>query len=112
MIESRIYSPDSWELVKVTTNSKVHYRILAGWSGSYMYGNSYKLSSGFDSADQVVNLPYNWKIPQSSGSVYILSKNSEKPSVATVGVLKSVMQQNTNVVLEVISMKDFVQNLI
>lgn len=106
-----IYTPNNWQLVHVIPKdtSAAYYRILAGWSGSFIYGNSWKLSSG---CEQVIDEGDSWRVPQSSGSVYILSKNSEKPSVATVGVLKSVMQQNTDVVLEVISMKDFVQNLI
>ena len=97
-----VYSPDSWQVIKVTLKSPsnpVHYRILAGWSGSYMYGESWKLSSG---CERVIDQGSTWKVPQSSGSVYMLSKTAERPSRATMGVLESLQVSNTETTLEVV----------
>jgi len=111
---SSIYSPDSWQLVRVRTlrdrshvipkdTSAAYYRILAGWSGSYMYGSSWKLSSG---CEQVLDEGDNWRVPQSSGSVYVLRKNSERSSAATWGVLERVMRDNPDVKLEIVKMEN------
>lgn len=102
---SSIYTPDSWQLVHVIPKdtSADYYRILAGWSGSFMYGNSWKLSSG---CEQMIDEGANWRVPQSSGSVYILRKNSEQPSMATAGILESVMKSNPDIKLEIVKMEN------
>jgi len=101
---SSIYTPDNWQLVHVIpkdTNHKSYYRILAGWSGSYMYGSSWKLSSG---CEQVFDLGDSWKVPQSSGSVYVLRKTSEYSSMATAGVLENIVQ-SSHAELNVVTIK-------
>ena len=121
---SSLYFPDNWQLVRVIPKdtSAIYYRILAGWSGSFIYGSSWKLSSGFGpvrngtfGCKQVIdegNDPEgfglygdSWRVPQSSGSVYILRENSEQPSMATAGVLESVMKSNPDVKLEIVKME-------
>lgn len=105
MNEPRIYTPDNWQIIQINPKdtSEAHYRIIAGWSGSYMYGNSYKISSSVKSVDDLV---YNWKTHCSSGSVYMLRKNSEHVSAATVGVLKEFMLANPDLLIEVKKMTD------
>lgn len=90
---SSLYFPDNWQLVRVIPKdtSAAYYRILAGWSGSFMYGSSWKLSSG---CERVIDEGDSWRVPQSSGSAYILRKNSERPSMVTAGVLESIVQSN------------------
>lgn len=106
---SSLYQPDSWQLVHVIPKdtSAAYYRILAGWSGSYMYGSSWKLSSG---CEQVFDLGDSWKVPQSSGSVYILRKTSEHPSLATAGVLESIVQSNHDE-FNIVMMKDTLKDI-
>lgn len=97
-----VYQPNNWQVIKVVPKSTpeiTHYRILAGWTGSYSYGSSWKLSSGIE---QIIDLTFNWKVPQTSGSVYVLNKHQEHMSVATMGVLESVQSSNPDVVLEVV----------
>lgn len=106
---STIYTPDNWQLVHVIpkdTNCNSYYRILAGWSGSFMYGNSWKLSSG---CEQVLDQGDSWRVPQSSGSVYILRKNSERYSTSTYGVLEDLMQENPYVKLEIVKMENILE---
>ncbi len=104
------YKPDSWELVHVIPKdtSADYYRILAGWSGSYMYGNSWKLSSG---CEQVLDEGNSWRVPQSSGSVYILRKNSEHTSLAVTGVLQSIIQSNPETKIEIVKMENILGEL-
>ena len=124
-----IYSPTNWQVIKVTPKDVTqvpHYRILAGWNGSYTYGSSWKLSSGIEA---IIDLTYNvtvpkeskpyWKVPQTSGSVYILNKHQEHMSTATMGVLKdeserfglfeSVQSSNPDIVLEVVEMMSILE---
>mgnify|MGYP000945522004 CR=1 FL=1 len=39
------YTPDSWVILKIAGNDP-HYRVLGGWSGSYLYGTSWRMNSG------------------------------------------------------------------
>ncbi len=39
------YIPDNWVIVRVK-GDKAHYRVLAGWSGGYLSGNSWRINSG------------------------------------------------------------------
>lgn len=113
-----IYSPTNWQVIKVTDSKtkECHYRILAGWTGSFTYGSSWKLSSGIEA---IIDLTYNvtvpkeskpyWKVPQTSGSVYVLNKHQEHMSTATMGVLESVQQGNPDLVLEVVEMMSILE---
>ena len=41
------YTPDSWVIVKIQSEKYgTLHKVLAGWSGSYLYGASWKMSSG------------------------------------------------------------------
>jgi hypothetical protein len=39
------YTPDNWVVIKMD-GDEPHYRVLAGWSGGYLDGNSWKINSG------------------------------------------------------------------
>lgn len=39
------YCPDNWVVIKFNTKSP-HYKILGGWSGGYLSGDSWRLNSG------------------------------------------------------------------
>lgn len=40
------YNPDRWVMLKFVTEGHTTYKILAGWGGGYLYGQSWKLNSG------------------------------------------------------------------
>jgi hypothetical protein len=79
------YTPDAWVILEI--NSVEHgkcRKILAGWFGGYLSGDSWKLSSG--------NLPEHIEdgyiiFPQESGSVYCCHINSERLSNITASQL-------------------------
>jgi hypothetical protein len=60
------YIPDHWIILKVNTSTP-HYRVLGGWSGSYIYGDSWRLNSGITSHKFDDNY---WYFYGSSGSCY------------------------------------------
>ena len=81
------YTPDSWVIVKI--ESEQHgtiYKVLAGWSGSYLYGDSWKLSSGIVT---FVDTGSYYESLQDSGSVYMLYKNNERMSLILAQTLST-----------------------
>ena len=81
------YTPDSWVIVKI--QSEQHgtiYKVLAGWSGSYLYGDSWKLSSGIVT---LVDTGSYYDSLQDSGSVYMLYKPNERMSLILAQTLSS-----------------------
>jgi hypothetical protein len=61
------YTPDLWVIVKLTFKDNFHYRVLASWCGGYLNGDSWKLSSGNESAKLEDNM---YNVLQHSGSTY------------------------------------------
>ena len=102
------YTPDSWVIVKIQYEKyETIYKVLAGWSGSYLYGASWKLSSGIvtfeDKGEHYESL-------QDSGSTYILYKSSERMSVIMVSTFASFEEQfkGNDGTIEVIDSGDYV----
>lgn len=60
-----MYLPDSWVLVKIKDGD---YRVLAGWSGGYLDGDSWRLNSGIARVTSVPGAGYD--VHGDSGSVY------------------------------------------
>ena len=44
-VQDMTYFPDNWVVIKYKDDDP-HYRILAGWSGGYMDGDSWRMNSG------------------------------------------------------------------
>jgi hypothetical protein len=65
--ESMMYVPDNWVVLKF----KDHYRVLAGWSGGYLSGDSWRLNSGIV---RVEEKPESYIFYSSSGSAYSCHK--------------------------------------
>ena len=105
-----LYTPDSWVIVKIQSEKyETIYKVLAGWSGSYLYGASWKLSSGIvtfeDKGEHYESL-------QDSGSTYILYKSSERMSAIMASTFASFEEQfkGINGTIEVIDSGDYVNN--
>jgi len=62
--------PDRWVIVKIGTDEPVR-RVLAGWLGSYLYGDSWRLSSAVIEMDAVDD---GFQVKTESGSEYFLRK--------------------------------------
>ena len=45
------YKPDNWVVVKIKGDDP-HYRVLAGWSGGYLSGDSWRMNSGVTECKQ------------------------------------------------------------
>ena len=64
------YVPDNWVVIKIMGNDP-HYRILAGWSGDYLNGSSWRMNSGITSVEEEKD---HFKFFGFSGSVYLCRK--------------------------------------
>ena len=68
----RNYIPDKWVIIKIKGEDP-HYRVLAGWSGGYTTGDSWRMNSGITKVefrhDQYI-------FYGSSGSQYICHKDA------------------------------------
>ena len=104
------YTPDSWVIIKIQSEKygTIH-RVLAGWSGSYLYGASWNLSSGIVTFEDK-GLYY--ESLQDSGSTYILYKSSERMSAIMASTFASFEEQfkGNDGTIEVIDSGDYVNS--
>ncbi len=104
------YTPDSWVIVKIQYEKyETIYKVLAGSSGSYLYGASWKLSSGIVTLEDKGEY---YESLQDSGSTYVLYKSSERMSAIMAGTFASFEEQlkGNDGTIEVIGSGDYVNN--
>lgn len=100
------YNPNVWVVVKIhPPGHKMYYRILAGWYGGYLDGDSWKMSSGIV---KVVDQETHFEVYNESGSLYNCHKEAERTSFYTQGIFESYKQQadEQGWVFEIVKMKD------
>lgn len=83
------YIPDNWVIIKVKGDDQ-HYRVLAGWSGGYTTGNSWRMNSGIKHVDETAN---SFIIYGVSGSSYDCSKESYGLRMNTAFVWTSLQKK-------------------
>ena len=66
------YTCDNWVVIKMKGDDP-HYRVLAGTSGGYLYGDSWRMNSGITKVEEEETLYYFYG---SSGSSYCCYKES------------------------------------
>ena len=66
------YYPDNWVVIKLKGDDP-HYRVLAGWSGGYATGDSWRMNSGIT---KVTEDDSAYHFSGSSGSTYHCGKQS------------------------------------
>ena len=88
------YSPDGFSVIKFTPEGEdVYYKVFGSWTGGYLYGDYWRLSSG-STPDKIKIDGDKIEWPQSSGSVYYLNKHSEnRLSSHNYGILSSLLTQ-------------------
>ena len=77
------YHPDRWVVVLVKAIKE--YKILGGWSGGYLDGDSWRLSSGITKVEETKN---GYNVTNHSGSVYYCDKQSAGFNVLSAGVFE------------------------
>jgi hypothetical protein len=76
--------PDNWVVVKVDED---FYKVLAGWSGGYLDGDSWRLNSGIS---EVKDDGDYWLFIGASGSIYQCHKKGYGTRMNIVGQVKQL----------------------
>jgi hypothetical protein len=79
------YNPDKWVIVKPKDNDS--YKVLGSWSGSYLYGSSWRMSSGIVKIEEDGDY---YIIRNHSGSVYKCHKKMKGMNVIASSIYSSI----------------------
>ena len=85
------YNPDCWVMLKMTYKDETFYKVLGGWSGSYLYGDSWRLNSGVERAELEDGKYY---FHGSSGSVYVCHPSSYGLRTSTAGIWETMKNRH------------------
>lgn len=66
------YYPDNWVVIKITENEETLYKVIAGWSGGYATGDSWRMNSGITKVEEDTD---SWGFYGHSGSCYVCYKD-------------------------------------
>lgn len=81
------YAPDNWVVLKISPKNKApHYRVLGGWSGGYLYGDSWRMNSGIVSVEETED---EWVFFGASGSQYVCWKSAYTVRMNIAGVIRT-----------------------
>lgn len=86
------YTPDNWVVLKIDHEGKTLYKVLAGWSGGYLDGDSWQLNSGIV---RVVEQEDYWEFYGNSGSCYNCYKGQYRLRMNNSGIYEQL--KNTSV---------------
>jgi hypothetical protein len=104
------YNPDHWRILKVKLDGNdLYYRIISTWHGSYLSGESWKISSPIVDVKDEGN---RYLTTTHTGSVYELMKYSESENSYLENTYNYYMnlcikEYPENPVFEKISMEEF-----
>ena len=84
-------TPDNWIILKIKDDELgTYYKVLAGWSGGYTTGDSWRMNSGIDKIEQTDT---HYDFISESGSVYHCHKQGETVRMNIGGVLNQLMEK-------------------
>lgn len=81
--------PDNWVVIFLNGDDP-HYRILAGWSGGYLSGDSWRLNSGITRVEENDRSYYFYG---SSGSCYVCGKQSYGLRMNNAGIFDQLKER-------------------
>lgn len=83
------YTPDNWVILKIKEGKydPGFYKVLAGWSGGYLDGDSWRMNSGITEMKQDGDY---YEFYGSSGSCYRCHKKGYRLTMANGGVYNSL----------------------
>ena len=80
------YIPDAWVVLEITpTGADPEQKVLAGWSGGYIDGDSWRLSSGIASTEETDT---EWIFTNYIGSIYHCRKSAREFNMVSSGVYR------------------------
>ena len=85
--------PDSWVILEINHNGEQFQKILAGWSGSYLYGDSWRMSSPIKELDIKINSKWITAVTE-SGSTYNLSLPHQGLRMSIAGIYNELKEKH------------------
>ena len=92
--------PDFWKIVVLKIKDRIDHRVVGGWSGGYLTGDSWRISSGITS---IVSIGKFYEVHNTSGSVYYCRKDSERLNAYTSSVVEGMKESYD---IKFVSMED------
>jgi len=84
------YTPDNWVVLKITNEGETLYKVLAGWSGGYLDGDSWRMNSGIT---RVEDHETYYSFYGYSGSVYKVWKDRYRIRMSMAGIYNKLKEQ-------------------
>ena len=86
------YYPDNWVVLKIKKGKGTFpfYKVLAGWSGGYTQGDSWRMNSG---VVHVEDAGEHWRFYAYSGSCYICHKEQYQLRMNTSGTYEKLKKE-------------------
>jgi len=84
--------PDAWVIIEVNYESEQFQKVLAGWSGGYLYGDSWRMSSPIKEINIDVEKDY-ITVETESGSVYNLHKEHQGLRMSNGGIYNQLKER-------------------
>lgn len=82
------YNPDNWVIIEIANgNDPIFYKVLGGWSGGYLNGDSWRMNSGITNVTEDYQYYY---FHSESGSIYKCYKQGNQLSMAIAGTWEAL----------------------
>lgn len=93
---------DNWVIVKITRPEGVVHKVLAGFHGGYLHGDSWRMNSGILKVEREGDY---FLFHGQSGSIYVCHKDAQRLSGATAGIYDSLVKQaaEKNIIVEIVN---------
>ena len=85
-------TPDAWVIIEVNHEGEQFQKILSGWSGGYLHGDSWRLSSPIKEMNIDIDKDY-ITVETDSGSVYNLHKENQGLRMSNAGIWNQLKER-------------------
>ena len=85
-------TPDSWVIIEVNHEGKQFQKILSGWSGGYLDGDAWRMSSRIKEMNINIDQDY-ITVETDSGSVYNLRKEYQGLRMSNAGIYNQLKER-------------------
>ena len=92
MEPERGITPDSWVIIEVNHEGEQFQKILSGWSGGYLDGDSWRMSSPIKEMNINIDQDY-ITVETDSGSVYNLHKEYQGLRMSNAGIYNQLKER-------------------
>lgn len=83
------YVPDRWVIVDIEYEGQKVVKILSGWSGGYLDGDSWRISSGITKVEENDDAFF---VTNETGSTYYLRKTAVGLNIMSGGILNTLTE--------------------